>query len=59
MKRGKSKTSSEEVAIKICSRKGLDKEDEQAIREEVSILQSISHPNVTKILNYFEVRGGV
>lgn len=42
------------VAIKVVTRANLAKEDEESLRSEVSILTSISHPNIVRAFEFFE-----
>lgn len=53
MKRGTNIASKEEVAVKICNRKTMDKDDEVAINDEVAILRAINHPNITRLIDFF------
>eukprot|EP00344_Euplotes_crassus_P008779 CAMPEP_0196995390 /NCGR_PEP_ID=MMETSP1380-20130617/1517_1 /TAXON_ID=5936 /ORGANISM="Euplotes crassus, Strain CT5" /LENGTH=173 /DNA_ID=CAMNT_0042411047 /DNA_START=12 /DNA_END=533 /DNA_ORIENTATION=- len=54
VRRGISKDTGEEVAIKIIDRKGLAEDDEVALKTEVQILQGIDHPNVVKMIEVFD-----
>lgn len=54
MRRGISKATGEEVAIKIIDRKGLAEDDEVALKTEVQILQGLDHPNVVKMIEVFD-----
>lgn len=52
---GISKTAlQQKVAIKIISRANLQKDDEDALRNEVSILDKLKHPNIVRQLDFFE-----
>ena len=42
------------VAVKIINRRALSKGDEIALRQEVSILMSLDHPNIVKAIDFFE-----
>lgn len=42
------------VAIKIMNREGLDSNTEKNIRNEVSLLQSLSHPHIVRGFDFFE-----
>lgn len=48
------KTTGEEVAIKIIDRKGMEEDDEVALRTEVQILSDVDHPNVVKMIEVFD-----
>ena len=41
-------------AIKIIDKRKLEKEDEEALRVEVDILSSVSHPNIVKMRHVFD-----
>jgi calcium/calmodulin-dependent protein kinase I len=42
------------VAVKCIDRNGLPEEDESSLRQEVEILRSLDHPNIVKLLDFFE-----
>lgn len=42
------------VAVKIVTKRRLRKSDEQSVRSEVSILQSLKHPNIVEVYDFFE-----
>jgi serine/threonine protein kinase len=44
----------EKVAVKIINRAGLSKEDEKDLRTEVSILKQLQHPNIVRLIDFFE-----
>lgn len=44
----------QKVAVKIVTRKDLTKEDEESLRNEVSILNELKHPNIVRQLDFFE-----
>jgi len=48
------KESGLEVAVKIVSKAGLDSSDVRDIKEEVSILMELDHPNIIKVYGFFE-----
>jgi len=48
------KSTGEEVAVKIIDRKGLQEDDEVALRTEVQILSEVDHPNVVKMIEVFD-----
>lgn len=54
VKKGTHIQTKEKVAIKICNREGISKEDEQALRDEVQILKELDHPNVISCRDFFE-----
>tara|TARA_B110000971_G_scaffold176816_1_gene182390 strand:+ start:56 stop:352 length:297 start_codon:yes stop_codon:yes gene_type:complete len=41
-------------AIKVIKRTSLGPEDESALRSEVDVLQSVSHPNIVKLFEVFD-----
>jgi calcium/calmodulin-dependent protein kinase I len=49
-----SKTSHEKVAVKIINKAGLSAEDEKDLKQEVSILKRLRHPNIVKLVDFFE-----
>lgn len=51
---GVSKSTGEEVAIKIIDRKEMQEDDEVALRTEVEILSGLDHPNVVKMHEVFD-----
>jgi len=48
------KGTDEHYAVKIVKRMDLPPEDEEALREEVSILKNMDHPNIIKLYDFFE-----
>lgn len=51
---GKSKHDERDVAVKVMNRSSIDHETEASIRNEVSLLQSIEHPNIVRAFELFE-----
>eukprot|EP01036_Dinobryon_divergens_P029071 gene29071-38125_t len=52
---GISKTAlQQKVAIKVVTRASLQKDDEEALRNEVAILENLKHPNIVRQLDFFE-----
>jgi serine/threonine protein kinase len=49
-----SKLDTSHVALKIMNREGLDANTEKNIRNEVSLLQSLNHPNIVRGFDFFE-----
>jgi serine/threonine protein kinase len=54
VKAGVSKIDQRHVAIKVMNRGKIDPETEVSIRNEVSVLQSLNHPNIVKAYELFE-----
>ena len=54
VKAGVNKENNKEVAIKIMNRASIDQHTENAIRNEVSLLQSLDHPNIVSAYELFE-----
>ena len=48
------KETNQKAAVKIVRRVGISKEDEESLLEEVRILKSINHPNITSVFDFFE-----
>jgi calcium/calmodulin-dependent protein kinase I len=42
------------VAVKIINRKELSEADEESLRQEVAILGKLNHPNITRLVDFFE-----
>lgn len=43
-----------EVAVKVIDRKKMSQVDEAALRQEVEIMRAIDHPNICKMLDFYE-----
>ena len=43
------------VAIKMINKAGQSKDDLESFRREIDLLQKVSHPNVMRMLNVFEI----
>ena len=54
VKVGTNKVTNEKAAVKIVSRIKISTEDEESLLDEVKILKSLDHPNVTRIFDFFE-----
>jgi|ERR1712216_398424 len=48
------KIDQEKFAIKIINKKNLEKEDEDALESEVTILQNVNHPNIIDLEEVFD-----
>jgi len=42
------------VAVKIVTRDGMSESDEVALKREVEIMRSFDHPNIVKVIDFFE-----
>mmetsp|Transcript_75791 Transcript_75791/g.148780 ORF Transcript_75791/g.148780 Transcript_75791/m.148780 type:complete len:379 (+) Transcript_75791:44-1180(+) len=42
------------VAVKIITRKDLTEADDESLRQEVAILGKLNHPNITRLVDFFE-----
>lgn len=42
------------VAVKIITRKDLSEADDESLRQEVAILGKLRHPNITRLVDFFE-----
>jgi calcium/calmodulin-dependent protein kinase I len=51
---GTSLEDGKKVAVKVVTRAGLEKEDEDSLRSEVAILTALGHPNIIKAFEFFE-----
>ena len=49
-----SKIDGQIVALKVMNRENLDSNAEKTIRSEVSLLQSLNHPNIVRGYDFFE-----
>jgi serine/threonine protein kinase len=54
---GKHRTTEEQVAVKIMSKRKMSKEDQEAVKQEIDILNSLSHPNIVEMKEHFEDDG--
>jgi calcium/calmodulin-dependent protein kinase I len=54
VKMATSKINGEKFAVKVVNRASLPKDDEEALKSEVEILQKIKHPNIVKLVDFFE-----
>jgi calcium/calmodulin-dependent protein kinase I len=54
VKLGTSAVNKDKAAVKIVSRVGISREDEDSLLEEVRILKTIEHPNITQVYDFFE-----
>ncbi|CAM9971946.1 unnamed protein product [Pylaiella littoralis] len=54
VKAAKAKKTNDEVAVKIVKKAGLPAEDERALKDEMSIMMELDHPNIIKLLDFFE-----
>jgi len=54
VKSASSKVGNHKVAVKIVTRKNLDKEDEKGLRQEVEILKAMKHSNIVQCYDFFE-----
>ena len=43
------------VAIKMINKSGQSKDDLESFRREIDLLRKVSHPNVMRMLNVFEI----
>jgi calcium/calmodulin-dependent protein kinase I len=48
-------TNGEQVAVKCVDKRKLTKEDDDALRIEVSILSQLSHPNIIRLFDWYDV----
>lgn len=54
VKEGTKKSSGESYAIKIVTKAKLSEDDEIALKDEISILKSMKHPNIIRLFDVFE-----
>jgi len=54
VKSGTSVIDERKVAIKIITRKDLSETDDESLKQEVAILGKLKHPNVTRLVDFFE-----
>ncbi|CAM9187931.1 unnamed protein product [Ectocarpus fasciculatus] len=54
VKSAKAKKTNDEVAVKIVKRAGLPQDDEKALKDEMAIMLELDHPNIIKLLDFFE-----
>ena len=57
--KAKDRLTNQIVAVKIITKNKAKKSSIQQIQRELSILQTINHPNVLKLIEYFETRSKV
>ena len=54
VKAGVSNIDGRKVAVKIITRKDLTEADDESLRQEVAILGKLNHPNITRLVDFFE-----
>jgi calcium/calmodulin-dependent protein kinase I len=54
IRKGTDLTTGEQVAVKCVDKRKITKDDDDALRIEVSILNQLSHPNITRLYDWFE-----
>ena len=54
VKAGTSVIDERKVAVKIITRKDLSEADDESLKQEVSILGKLNHPNITRLVDFFE-----
>lgn len=57
VRKGKHRQSQEKVAIKILSKRKMNEDDIVGMQNEISILSTIDHPNVVKLVDTYEDKG--
>jgi len=50
------KKTKQDVAIKIIERRNLDSEESMYVQNEIQILSELDHPNVVKMIEFFETK---
>ena len=54
MRKGKSRTTGERVAIKVISKRKMTEEDKIGLQNEIDILKQVDHPNIVKLHDIYE-----
>lgn len=54
VKRAKNRETGERVAVKVLSKKKMNKDDMDAAQLEIDILKRVDHPNIIKLIDTFE-----
>jgi serine/threonine protein kinase len=54
VRKGERRSDGLNVAIKIVNREGMSEEDQKALLREVEILKIFNHPNIVKLLDFYE-----
>lgn len=54
VKEGQNKQTGESYAIKIVTKSKLTQEDEVALKDEIAVLQELSHPNIIRLYAVFD-----
>jgi serine/threonine protein kinase len=54
VRKAKHRKTKERVAVKILSKRKMSKEEMAGMENEISILESIDHPNVVKLIDTYE-----
>jgi serine/threonine protein kinase len=54
VKLGTHKRTGQRVAVKCIDRSGLPEDGEASLRQEVDILKALDHPNIVKLIDFFE-----
>ena len=54
--KGRRKCSPETVAMKFIPKHGKTEKDLKSLRQEIGILSNLSHPNIIKMIEYFETK---
>jgi serine/threonine protein kinase len=54
--KGRRKCSPETVAMKFIPKHGKTEKDLKSLRQEIGILSNLAHPNIIKMIEYFETK---
>merc|ERR1711934_570345 len=54
VRRGRSRTTHERVAIKVIAKRKLTEEDKVGLQNEIDILKQVDHPNIVKLYDIYE-----
>lgn len=54
VKKAKHRQTNEKVAIKIIQKKKMNQKDINDVYQEIEILKTLDHPNIVKLIDFFE-----
>jgi calcium/calmodulin-dependent protein kinase I len=54
VRKGRSRTTGDRVAIKVIAKRKLTEEDKVGLQNEIDILKQVDHPNIVKLFDIYE-----